>query len=413
MRTQFHSIRSDSLGRYYTDVLVSQALVAELPANSPSTVLDLGCGTGSLSFAASRRWAKTNIVTVDLDRTIAHVLPEKLRESGFTGIHHHLMFDALSPELATSLGREKTQPDVAVCNPPFLVPKWKKDYSAILEDVGLSSCLPAIATTDAALVFLAQNLRLLRRGGVLGIIVPDSIVSADKYRNFRTELLKRYQIRSATRLSRGSFGGTDALAHILVIENSTPTSAPIALSLLDKAGARTSDLLVEHSQAAHRLDYQFHFAKSAVSQLGVRLGDIATDLRRGSLNSAEAKKASNFVLHTTDLHQGNRGQWLDFSRRRFKFPEAKSGLVTRAEAGDIVVARVGRTAHEKVIGIGAGSVVLTDCLYRLRVAPTLQDAVLQALSSPEGRAWLELHAYGVAARQLTKTDLLNLPISIL
>lgn len=413
MRTQLHSIHSDSLGRYYTNAVVSQALVADLPSNSPSTVLDLGCGTGSLSFAASRRWAKTNIVTVDLDRTIAQVLPDKLRESGFAGAHYHLMFDALSPELATSLRREKAQPDVAVCNPPFLVPKWKKGYSAILEDVGLSSCLPAIATTDAALVFLAQNLRLLQPGGILGIIVPDSIVSADKYRNFRTELLSRYQIRSAIRLSRGSFGGTDALAHILVIENSAPNDAPIALSSLDKSGAKTSCMVVKHSQAAHRLDYQYHFAEATSKQQGGRLSDIAVDLRRGSLNSAEAKDASHFVLHTTDVDPGNRGQWLDFSGRRFRFPVTKSGPVTRAEAGDIIVARVGRTAHDKVIGIGAGSVVLTDCLYRLRVAPSKQDAVLRALSSPEGRAWLELHAYGVAARQLTKSDLLNLPLSIL
>ncbi len=324
-----------------------------------------------------------------------------------------MMYDALSPELATSLRREKAQPDIAVCNPPFLVPKWKKDYSAILEDVGLSSCLPAIATIDAALVFLAQNLRLLQPGGILGIIVPDSIVSADKYKNFRTELLNRYQIRSAIRLSRGSFGGTDALAHILVIENSAPNGAPIALTLLDESGAKTPGLLVEYSQAAHRLDYQYHFAEATAGQQGTRLGDIAVDLRRGSLNSAEAKNASHFVLHTSNLDSDNRGQWIDFSGRHFRFPVAKSGPVTRAEAGDIVVARVGRTAHDKVIGISAGSVVLTDCLYRLRVATSKQDAVLRALSSPEGRSWLELHAYGVAARQLTKSDLLNLPLSTL
>ena len=413
MRTQLHSIRSDTLGRYYTNAVVSQTLVANLPSNSPSTVLDLGCGTGSLSFAASRRWAKTNIVTVDLDYTIAQVLPKKLRESGFAGGHYHMTFDAISPELATSLRREQAQPDIAVCNPPFLVPKWKEGYSAILEDVGLSSCLPAIATTDTALVFLAQNLRLLKPCGTLGIIVPDSIVSAAKYKKFRTELLKRYQLRSAIRLLRGSFVGTDALAHILVIENCAPNGAPIELSSLDEFGAKTGVLLVEHSQAAHRLDYQYHFAEATAGKQGARLGDIAVDLRRGSLNSAEAKDARHFVLHTTDFTPDDCGQWLDFSGRRFRFPVAKSDSVTRAEVGDIVIARVGRTAHDKVIGIGAGSVVLTDCLYRLRVAPFRQDAVLRALSSPQGRAWLELHAYGVAARQLTKSDLLNLPLSTL
>lgn len=411
MRTQQHSIHSDSLGRYYTNSVVSHALVANLPPVCPNIVLDLGCGTGSLSFAASRRWAKTNIVTVDIDRTTAWVLPEKLRESGFAGGHSHLKFDALSPSLPASLGRERAQPDVAVCNPPFLVPKWKKGYSAILEDVGLSSCLPAIATIDAALLFLAQNLRLLQPGGVLGIIVPDSIVSAEKYKKFRTELISRYQIRKAIRLSRGSFFGTDALAHILVIENSTPNAAPIVLSSLNEAGVETFGLLVDQSQAAHRLDYQFHFSETVVRQMGVRLSDVTLDLRRGTLNSAEAKDASHFVLHTTDLDSDSSGQWLDFSSKRFRYPVAQSGAVVRAEAGDIVVARVGRTAHEKIIGIGAGSVVLTDCLYRLRVVPSIREKVLQAINSADGRAWLELHAYGVAARQLTKSDLLNLPLS--
>lgn len=411
MRTQQHSIHSDSLGRYYTSSAVSHALVSNLPSVSPNIVLDLGCGPGSLSFAASRRWSKTNIVTVDLDRSIASALPIKLRESGFSGEHSHLTLDALSPALTASLRREINQPDVAVCNPPFLVPKWKKDYSAILEDVGLSSCLPAISTTDAALVFLAQNLRLLKPGGVLGIIVPDSIISADKYKKFRTELISRFQVRSAVRLSRGSFVGTDALAHILVIENSTPSSDPISLSSLDESGIETLGLKVDQSRAAHRLDYQFHFSESTALRSGVRLSSVALDLRRGTLNSAEAKQARHFVLHTKDLDSGNRGQWVDFSGKCFRYPIAQSGTVLRAEAGDIVVARVGRTAHEKVIGIGAGSVVLTDCLYRIRVTPSLQEKVLRAISSNEGRAWLEHHAYGVAARHLTKSDLLNLPLS--
>jgi len=413
MRTQFHSVGSDSLGRYYTNAVVSQALVADIPSHAPTTVLDLGCGTGSLSFAASRRWAHTNIVTVDIDRTIAAVLPEKLRESGFAGEHHHMMYDALSPKLTDSLIREQAQPDIAVCNPPFLIPKWKKGYGAILEDVGLTSCLPAIATIDAALVFLAQNLRLLQPGGILGIIVPDSIVSADKYRNFRSELLSRYQVRSAIRLCRGSFGGTDALAHILVIKNSAPDGSPIVLSSLDESGAKSPSLFVEHSQAAHRLDYQFHFAEARVEKQSGRLADVVLDLRRGSLNSAEAKRANHFVLHTTNLDSDNHGQWLDFSAKYFCFPTSNNGRIVHAVAGDIVVARVGRTAHDKVIGISAGSVALTDCLYRLRVIPSKRDAVLRVLSSPEGRAWLELHAYGVAARQLTKSDLLNLPLHTL
>jgi len=63
------------------------------------------------------------------------------------------------------------------------------------------------------------------------------------------------------------------------------------------------------------------------------------------------------------------------------------------------------------IGIGAGMVALSDCLYRIRVKQEFRDLVLNSLSSPSGRRWMEMHAYGVAARHVNKSDLLNLPLS--
>jgi type I restriction enzyme M protein len=75
-----------------------------------------------------------------------------------------------------------------------------------------------------------------------------------------------------------------------------------------------------------------------------------------------------------------------------------------------LVARVGRTAPDKVIGVGKGGVAYTDCLYRIRVPAEWRQCVLANLTSAAGRAWLEQHGYGVAARQLTRSDLLNLPL---
>ncbi len=76
----------------------------------------------------------------------------------------------------------------------------------------------------------------------------------------------------------------------------------------------------------------------------------------------------------------------------------------------MLVARVGRTAPDKVIGVGKGSVAYTDCLYRVRVPPEWRQCVMLNLTSATGRAWLEQHSYGVAARQMTRSDLLNLPL---
>lgn len=80
-------------------------------------------------------------------------------------------------------------------------------------------------------------------------------------------------------------------------------------------------------------------------------------------------------------------------------------------AGDILIARVGRNLEAKVLGVSAGNVVLTDCIYRIRAPEAMRNELLSALSSADGRQWLSSHAYGVAAKHLTKFDLLSFPLS--
>lgn len=412
MRTQKHSTRSDFLGRYYTNASVSKVLVNTLPILAPKTVLDLGSGDGSLSLAASERWSSSQLITVDVDRKVSKLLPRSLSETGFVGGHAHLLKDALSLNLSTSLPQGFHKPDVAVCNPPFIVPKWRKTFGELLEDAGLNSCIPTIATTDAAVLFLAQNLRLLGANGYLGIIVPDSIVSAEKYFNFRAELLSKYSVLRAMRLSRGSFGGTDALAHILIIGKNAPTSKTVQLSALDDEGNEIATLSVDILTAAKRLDYKFHHSETTVSGTGIRLKDVCIDLRRGSLNSAEARQTNRFVLHTTEVDISQHNKWVNFDARRFRFPKNEYSSALRAKSGDILVARVGRGLADKVFGVSSGEVVLSDCLYRLQVLPSVKEQVLNQLCSDRGRKWFEAHAYGVAARQLTKTDLLNFPLDL-
>jgi type I restriction enzyme M protein len=104
-----------------------------------------------------------------------------------------------------------------------------------------------------------------------------------------------------------------------------------------------------------------------------------------------------------------RGKWTDFSRRFYK-PSNGSLSTTIAEPGDMILARVGRNAAGKVIGISKGHVMFSDCLYRLRILPEYRERVLRCLASKTGERWLEMHAYGVAARHISKSDLLNFPL---
>ncbi len=409
MRTQHYSRNTDALGRYYTSAAVSSLLVDQLPATKPRAVLDLGSGLGALSLAASGRWARSGLVTVDVD---AHAidLGERLRRKGFMGQHAHFCEDALAPELGGLLHASWVgTPEVAVCNPPFIMSGWRDSYGSILEDAGFSGCLPAIASTDAAVLFLAQNLRLIAPNGCVGIVVPDSLVSAEKYMRFRQELLRRYAVSRAIRLPRGSFGGTDALAHILLVQKKRPRSGHVALMRLRENGVLSPALNVDLAQAGQRLDYDFHAIRCAVSPNTSRLGNVIEDVCRGTLNSAQARQVQGLVLHTTDITAAMYGQWINFSAKAFR-PPPDTKPQRLAVEGDILVARVGRTAPEKVIGVGKGAVAYSDCLYRIRVPADWRECVMVNLTSPAGRAWLEQHGYGVAARQLTRSDLLNLPL---
>ena len=411
MRTFEHASTTDHLGRYYTQTAISSLLVGLLPSACPGSVLDLGSGEGSLTVAASSKWTDASMITVDVDADASRVLARLLKRSGFIGLHHHLHNDALSTELPFKLAQSnQSMPGIAVCNPPFLVPRWRKDFSAILEDVGFSGSMPAITSTDAAVLFLSQNIRLISQGGSIGIVVPDSLVSAEKYLGFRTALLNKYEVVQAIRLPRGSFAGTDALAHILIISKRSPTNDLVQLSCVSNKSGPVLTMKVRRDLAIRRLDYACHAVELSQSGEKNKLADVVIDLRRGTLNSAQVRASKSFVLHTSDIARTMLGQWSNFGRKAYVPAKELNGTVI-AEPGDLILARVGRNAAEKIIGVASGRVALSDCLFRLRVQTQFRDEVLTWLASERAQRWLDDHSRGVAARHITKSDLLNLPIS--
>jgi type I restriction enzyme M protein len=409
MRTYEHARETDVLGRYYTRTFVSDLLIEALPERAPSGIIDLGAGDGALSFAASARWPKFDLVTVDVDATAAQKIRRRMMESGFNGRHTHIDGDALAVGLKDLIrSAHSRMPTLAICNPPFQIREWRKGFDEILDAAGFSNAIPAVTTTDTALVFLAQNLLCLPSKGTLGIIVPDSLVSAAKYAGFREQLLSRYDVLRAIRLPKDSFRGTGALAHILVVSKKVPGTREVVLSELASLHGELNSITVSRDSILDRIDYRYYVSETRACS-GMTLSDVAASVHRGTLSSAEIRATTAFVLHTTDVVLESRGRWLDFSKRT-KDAKKLSGRTIIAEKGDILVARVGRNMEIKVTGVGAGQVALSDCLFRVRVQPEYRNVVLEALSSKAGAEWIAAHAYGVAASHLTKTQLLRFPI---
>jgi type I restriction enzyme M protein len=405
-------IGPDRLGRYYTKADIGHLLIDQMANHTPSRLLDLGAGGGSLSSAAINRWSGIEVLTVDIDRAVSARLIKCFGGEG-SFKHRHIQADALSDRLPDLIFAKVDQIDTAVCNPPFIVPKWRKGFAQILEETGFSGCIPVVGDVDAALLFLAQNLRLLSNQATLGIILPDSLISATRYRRFRKELLQRYKVHKAIRLPRGSFSGTDALASIVIISKGSSTETTIKLSKLRDGRELEPELLVDIDEAVTRLDFDYHAQRLKGSRLGREpavLGSIVSELKRGSVSSSEARAGDVPIFHTSDMSLSLSGEWCDLGR--FSQVSGELDGVIRAQPGDILVARVGRNLERKVLGVLKGSPFLTDCVYRIQVPEHYRDRVLAQLSCADGQAWLASRAYGVGAKQLTKADLLTFPLCL-
>jgi type I restriction enzyme M protein len=394
---------SDPLGRYYTTEIISKLLISELSSGDPKLVLDLGCGDGALSRAAISRWTDALYVTVDIDRS-PNIFPYS--DSGRAIKHLHHQIDALSPDLMRSIGIAPESVDLALCNPPFIKQKWRSDYESILKAAGLVIDRKAVKHTSAEFVFIAQNLTSLKASGQLGLIVPDGFVSGEKNKALRAAILNEHSIDSVIKLPQSVFVGTEAQAHIIIITKNGRSDSPIKLKSFSSLDRESETICVDRLDAVKTLDYDYYSAMSGVIEDGSQtLRSMGCEIVRGQFNSKQARDAGFPVLHTCDLRPGA----TSISLTRFASPPATHGHIT-VEAGDILVARVGRDLHTRICIVTDGSMPITDCIWRVRAPSQIRDSVLCALTSSRGRELIKSRAHGVSARHLPRDYLLDLPI---
>ena len=276
--------RSDSLGRYYTAVDISELLISQFENLNPDRVLDLGVGEGALSLAAANHWRSAELITVDVDSKASRSVGLALRKMAPGLQHRHIVADALDVRLGSRIDAEVKAIGAGICNPPFIVPQWRSGFSKIVEDAGFSGVLPAISTLDTAVLFLSQNLRLLELGAKLGIIVPDSLISAARYREFRRTLVSKFNVVRVIRLPRSSFIGTDALAHILVVDNRKTLDKAIQLHQVDAHHRLSRAVEISCDDAIERLDYAYHAELQSLQrrpQAWIALSQVWSEVRRG------------------------------------------------------------------------------------------------------------------------------------
>ena len=111
--------------------------------------------------------------------------------------------------------------------------------------VCLSGTLNSLHDAGADLLFLAQNLRLLRRNGKLGLILPDGLITAEKFGRVRQALLRQHLIEQVVQLPRGVFKGTEAQTYLAVLSKMAGETEQVTVVL--DLGEQPSAVVTDHA----------------------------------------------------------------------------------------------------------------------------------------------------------------------
>ncbi len=366
-------------GCYYTQIQVSELLVSQIQHPQPQRVLDLGAGHGSLAKAAKSRWPQAIIHAIEPNGQ-GHTFLRKC----FPEIKSQRL-NGLDLELDSQMGLEPEAIDVAVCNPPYLHFKNSHEYQSVFISASLPSCQKLQRLTTDVL-FLAQNLRLLRKDGELGIIVPDGLLTNKSFQLLREDLLNHHQIFGIIQLPEKVFSHTEARTHILLIRRNGSAVDKVPVHLADANGQIISSIEVKAESLVERMDFQFwHWLNHhPVLPQSLSLAHIGADIKRGQFSKKHYEDLHLKFFHTNSFPHSSTG--IRLSSAKFE----GAGLV--ASKGDILLARVGKRCIGKVVMVISGQEFITDCVYRIRVLSPYQQPVFNALKSESGQRWLKAYA---------------------
>ena len=386
----------DILARFYTQETFSQLLVEHIDEQNPNTVLDLGVGNGSLIRAAYNKWGDAEFIAADIDRRSVIKINSELP---FIKVYHA---NGLKMDVEKSIALGKSTIDIAVCNPPYLSVKDKKPFEQLLQEASLTECLRLNKITSD-IVFLAQNLKLLRSRGQLGIILPDSVLTGKDFHLLRESILKHHKVRALIELPPGIFSKTEAKTHILLIEKESESSVKVPLLIAGTDGKCFDQIEVESNSLGERMDYSFHKYRLKPKSRHAKLGDFKVQLLRGNRGNNELRELRAHFIHSTSFKHGD---LIDCKyHRSYK-------KYTMAEEGDIVIVRVGRGCVGKAALIGKGRLPISDCVYVIKADQHVVKGLWSFISSEEGREWVAAYSHGVCSKVLSRADILNLHIPL-
>jgi tRNA1(Val) A37 N6-methylase TrmN6 len=365
------------LGQYYTSEQFSTLLVDSINSVHAENVLDIGCGQASLLNAARRRWNKAKLIGYDIDSKNLHI-------SGDNNLHIEFG-NGLDSNLSKKIIDNFGYIDISVANPPYVQVDVNSHILDILKRSKLSECLPRnIKRLPAEIIFLAQNILVLKPGGELGAILPASIISGERWKGLREFLITEKSLSSVIQLPSNAFSRTEASTFVINLKNEPKLNQNINLF----STQNNTQLKINIESGIKRLDFFYHMKK-----LSKRMSALPSDtiIFRGKKSSKELKSEGGNYLHTSHLKD-------PFQFLEYKDSEISSDRVF-AKKGDFVVSRVGSRCIGRSGYIKSGSIEVSDCVTIIRRLP--ESKYLPLFQSGRLLSDITTFSLGTGAKYLT------------
>lgn len=226
-------------GQFFTPQNAADALVKMIAPSPKSRVIDPACGAGGFLVATMKYWnkqntkfSKDNLYGVDKDGYLTRLAKIHLACMGQV-TNTIQCSDSLVWDEAV-LGERDSQYDVVLTNPPFGVDiqtgttetlsKFDLAYKYRKTKEGFVTKTFNINESVAPqVVFIEQCINLAKKGGAIGIVVPESMISNKKYSYVVEYILRACYIRAIIGMPDELFkisgkGGTHTKTCLLVLE---------------------------------------------------------------------------------------------------------------------------------------------------------------------------------------------------
>ena len=230
---------------FYSDTTV------ESDSHDPVKILDPACGVGSFLGAFYQRarndqeYARKPLNLYGQDKVERMVRLATLNLELFD-VEEHRITLGNSLEKGSPLDVLNNKVDIILTNPPFGARFDQQYISSIVGDNApyFGNRMNSSASVGSELLFVDRGLRLLRQGGRMVIIVPDSVVSARGLpAMLRRHLESSCTINAIIELPSGTFAqaGTRTKTTILYIQKGiSDRQQPIFMSVSEQLGFHVS-----------------------------------------------------------------------------------------------------------------------------------------------------------------------------